>query len=119
MAEHGVSYLFNGKTFQCPIEVGMSLFSGRWKSAIICKLVDGKKRYGQLKKLITGITHKMLAEQLRELESANIISRTVYPTTPPKVEYELTPLGKSLLPAIEYLQQWGEQFRLTPDQDSP
>jgi DNA-binding HxlR family transcriptional regulator len=105
-------YELNGKKYQCPIELSVSLFAGRWKTTILCKLLDGKKRYGELKKLIDGITHKMLVEQLRDLEEAGIIKRHVYPVVPPKVEYELTALGEGLKPAIEHLQQWGKQFQL-------
>lgn len=109
-------YELNGKKYQCPIELSVSLFAGRWKTTILCKLLDGKKRYGELKKLIVGINHKMLTEQLRDLEDAGIIKRYVYPVVPPKVEYELTPLGEGLKPAIEHLQQWGKQFRMTNDE---
>lgn len=116
MAASEVIYELNGKKYQCPIELSVSLFAGRWKTTILCKLLDGKKRYGELKKLIVGINHKMLAEQLRDLEDAGIIKRYVYPVVPPKVEYELTALGEGLKPAIEHLQQWGKQFRLTNDE---
>lgn len=116
MAALDTVYEINGKTYQCPIELSVSLFAGKWKTTILCKLLSGKKRYGELKKLIAGIHHKMLAEQLRELESAGIIERRVYPVVPPMVEYELTALGEGLRPAIEVLQQWGEQFRM-PDRE--
>jgi DNA-binding HxlR family transcriptional regulator len=120
-------YELNGKNFQCPIELSVSVIAGRWKPSILFKLLDGKKRYGELKKLIEGINHKMLAEQLRDLEEAGLISRHVYPVVPPKVEYELTALGEGLRTAIISLMQWGEQFRLegtaireeSPDQDEP
>ncbi|WP_366292372.1 helix-turn-helix domain-containing protein [Paenibacillus sp. AN1007] len=114
-----VQYEFNGKQYQCPIELSVSLFSGKWKTTIICKLMDGTKRYGELKKLIDGINHKMLAEQLRELEQAGIINRKVYPVVPPKVEYALTELGEQLTPAIRLLQQWGSQFATELPQESP
>ncbi|OXS53670.1 MarR family transcriptional regulator [Cohnella sp. CIP 111063] len=114
-----IRYEFNGKQYQCPIELAVSLFSGKWKTTIICKLMEGKKRYGELKKLIVGINHKMLAEQLRELEDAGIISREVYPVVPPKVEYALTELGDQLKPAIQLLQQWGRQFQIPVSVDSP
>ncbi|WP_372630292.1 winged helix-turn-helix transcriptional regulator [Cohnella sp.] len=113
-----IRYEFNGKQYQCPIELAVSLFSGKWKTTIICKLMEGKKRYGELKKLIVGINHKMLAEQLRELEDAGIISREVYPVVPPKVEYALTELGEQLKPAIQLLQQWGRQFQIPVSVDS-
>lgn len=120
MATSEPMYELNGKKFQCPIELSVSLFAGRWKTTILCKLLNGKKRYGELKKLIEGVNHKMLAEQLRDLEESGIIKRHVYPVVPPKVEYELTDLGEGLRPAIEYLQQWGEQFRMAvPDEALP
>ncbi|MCR8844529.1 helix-turn-helix transcriptional regulator [Paenibacillus sp. SC116] len=115
----GSSYKFNGKTYQCPIELSIALFAGRWKPTIIYKLLDGKKRYGELKKLIEGINHKVLAEQLRDLEANGIITRRVFPTNPPKVEYELTPLGEGLRPAIDHLQQWGLQFQAEHSKTEP
>nr|WP_154959547.1 helix-turn-helix domain-containing protein [Paenibacillus xylanexedens] len=114
-----IQYEFNGKQYQCPIELSVSLFSGKWKTTIICKLMDGTKRYGELKKLIDGINHKMLAEQLRELEQAGIVNRKVYPVVPPKVEYTLTELGEQLTPAVRLLQQWGSQFATELPLESP
>jgi DNA-binding HxlR family transcriptional regulator len=103
-------YEINGKQFQCPIELSVSIFSGKWKTTIICQLLEGKKRYGELHRDIGGITHKMLAEQLRELEEAGIVHREVFPVIPPKVEYELTHLGEGLRPVVQYLQEWGMNF---------
>ena len=103
-------YELNGKKFQCPIELSVSIFAGKWKTTIICQLLENKKRYGELHKNIDGITHKMLAEQLRELEEAGIVRRQVYPVIPPKVEYELTDLGEDLRPVVQYLQEWGMNF---------
>ncbi|EPY12975.1 winged helix-turn-helix transcriptional regulator [Paenibacillus alvei] len=105
-------YEMNGKQYQCAIELAVSIISGRWKPTIICKLFAGKHRYGELKKGIVGINHKMLAEQLKELEAAGIIHRHAYPEVPPKVEYELTELGMKLKPIIDQLQEWGELFQL-------
>ncbi|WP_429855798.1 winged helix-turn-helix transcriptional regulator [Brevibacillus porteri] len=104
-------YLLNGKEYPCPIELAVSVFAGRWKVSIICQLLGGKKRYGELKKNIIGVNHKMLAEQLRELEEAGIVKREVYPVVPPKVEYELTELGQGLGPVIDYLREWGAHFQ--------
>ncbi|WP_253907597.1 helix-turn-helix domain-containing protein [Bacillus sp. WMMC1349] len=106
-------YEMNGKQFQCPIELSVSIFSGKWKTTIVCELLEGKKRYGKLHKNIVGITHKMLAQQLRELEEAGIVHRQVYPATPPKVEYKLTVLGEGLRPIVEYLQEWGKHFEFS------
>ncbi|GEB33413.1 helix-turn-helix domain-containing protein [Brevibacillus sp. FSL K6-0770] len=110
MGNQQVIYQINGKQFQCPIELSVSILAGRWKTTIICQLLNGKKRYGELKKNIMGVNHKMLAEQLRELEESGIVLRHVYPVVPPKVEYELTERGEALRPVIEYLIKWGEQF---------
>lgn len=111
MVSYESMYELNGKQFNCPIELSVSILAGRWKSTIICELLQGIKRYGELKKNILNINHKMLAEQLRELESAGIIQRHVYPVVPPKVEYELTALGEGLRPAVELLRQWGMHFK--------
>ena len=67
-------------------------------------------RYGELRKSLPKVTHKMLTQQLRELESDEIIKRKVYPEVPPKVEYSLTLLGKSVIPIIELLNDWGEEY---------
>jgi len=78
--------------------------------------MEGKKRYGEIKKEIRGIQHKVLAEQLRELEEAGILLRQEYPLIPPKVEYELTDLGKGLKPLMDFLEQWGRQFEVGTEQ---
>lgn len=118
MKKSSMMYLLHGKEYACPIELAVSVFAGRWKISIICQLLQGKKRYGELKKIITGVNHKMLAEQLRELEEAGIVKRKVYPVVPPKVEYELTELGKGLGPVIEYLREWGAHFQIDAAEDS-
>ncbi|MFB9329358.1 winged helix-turn-helix transcriptional regulator [Paenibacillus aurantiacus] len=117
MSDPNAQYGFNGKTFPCATELSIALLSGRWKMTIIWKLKNGKKRYGELKASIPGITHKMLAQQLRELEEIGIVQRYVYPVVPPKVEYELTGLGDGLVPILEHLNEWGEHFRLQERED--
>jgi DNA-binding HxlR family transcriptional regulator len=102
---------FKGKKFSNPIELSLEIIGGKWKIPIIWRLKDDPKRYGELKKLLSGVTHKMLTQQLRELESDEIISRKVYPEVPPKVEYDLTLLGKSVIPIIDLLREWGEEYR--------
>jgi DNA-binding HxlR family transcriptional regulator len=109
--DNKVIYEIKGKKFHCPIELSMSVFAGRWKPTIICELLEGTKRYGELKRNITGINHKMLAEQLKELEAAGVISRHAYPVVPPKVEYQLTEIGEQLRFIIQQLQQWGTNFQ--------
>jgi DNA-binding HxlR family transcriptional regulator len=78
---------------------------------IIWRLRDNSRRYGELKRSFTKVTHKMLTQQLRELERDEIILRKVYPEVPPKVEYSLTYLGKSILPVIEMLIEWGKEYK--------
>lgn len=109
-------YRINQRQFQCPIELSIHTISGKWKMTIICRLLEGKKRYGEIKKEIRGIQHKVLAEQLRELEEAGILLRREYPSIPPKVEYELTDLGKGLKPLMDILEQWGRQFEVGTEQ---
>jgi len=78
---------------------------------ILWRLKDGSKRYGELRRSLPKVTHKMLTQQLRELEQDEILTRKVYPEVPPKVEYDLTLLGKSVIPVIDLLREWGEEYR--------
>lgn len=93
-------------------------FCGKMEGIHHLSAVQREKRYGELKKNILGVNHKMLAEQLRELEEAGIVKREVYPVVPPKVEYELTELGQGLGPVIEYLREWGEHFQTEAPEES-
>ncbi len=102
---------FNGKKFNNPVELSLSIIGGKWKIPIIWRLKDGSNRYGELKRSLPKVTHKMLTQQLRELEEDEIITRKVYPEIPPKVEYSLTLLGKSVIPVIDLLREWGEEYR--------
>jgi DNA-binding HxlR family transcriptional regulator len=102
---------FRGKKFNNPVELSLDIIGGKWKIPIIWRLKDGPKRYGELRKSLPGVTHKMLTLQLRELERDEIISRKVYSEIPPKVEYDLTLLGKSIIPVIDLLREWGEEYR--------
>lgn len=90
----------------------LSLIGGRWKSNILWRLLsDGKLRYSALRKLIPDISERMLVAQLRELEADQLINRIVYPEVPPRVEYELTPLGRSMKPMFQSISDWGEMHR--------
>lgn len=93
----------------CPVTVTLKVIGGKWKLPLLWYLGDAKRRYSELQRLIGGITPKMLAQQLRELEHDGIIARTVYPVVPPKVEYSLTAYGKSLQPILESMGDWGEK----------
>lgn len=89
------------------VEAVLGVIGGKWKVLILWHLIDDTRRYGMLRRLIPKITEKMLIRQLRELEQDGIIARTVYETVPPRVEYALTDYGKSLLPILTALCQWG------------
>ncbi len=100
-----------GKTFNCEKELTLSIISGKWKALILWHLgTSGTKRFGELRKLMPGITQRMLANQLRELEENHIIDRKVYPVVPPKVEYSLTKQGHTLMPILEHLHMWGKNY---------
>ena len=99
------------KKYNNPVEISLDIIGGKWKIPIIWLLKEDSKRYGELRKTLPKVTHKMLTQQLRELESDEIISRKVYPEVPPKVEYSLTLLGKSVIPVIDLLREWGEEYK--------
>lgn len=95
----------------CPALKTLQAITGRWKMLILWELFDGVKRFSELQKALPGITQKMLTQQLRELEADEIIHREVYPQIPPKVEYSLTALGKSLQPILESMHDWGIKYK--------
>ncbi len=93
----------------CPIEYTLSIMGGKWKLLILYHLMTGNvKRYGELKRSITGITHKMLSAHLKELENDGIVLRKEYPQVPPKVEYSITYKGATLLPIFAKMYEWGK-----------
>ncbi len=94
----------------CPVETALGLIGGKWKGVILYHLMDGKKRFGELRKFMPTVTQRMLTKQLRELESDGLIHREVYKVVPPKVEYSLTEKSDSLKPIIVALEQWGKNW---------
>ena len=94
----------------CPVEATLELIGGKYKALIIWHLSEGKLRFSQLKKLIPSATAKMLTQQLREMEAQDLIHREVFPVVPPKVEYSLTELGKSLMPVLVAMRDWGANY---------
>ena len=94
----------------CPVEKTLDLIGGKYKALILWRLSEGKLRFNQLKDQIKGVTPKMLTQQLRELESSQLVHREVFPIIPPKVEYSLTDLGKSLLPILVAMRDWGAGY---------
>lgn len=93
----------------CPVELTLEVIGGRWKGVIMYHLTKGTLRFGQLKRLIPGITQRMLTLQLRELEADGLVERKVYPEVPPKVEYALSDVGRTLQPIIHAMLEWGIQ----------
>lgn len=100
----------NGKkTVGCPVESTIDAIGGRWKVLIIHHLIVDKQRFGELTRLLGGVSARTLTRQLRELEASGIVDRKVFQEIPPKVEYSLTPLGKKLKPVLDAMHRWGEQ----------
>ena len=90
-----------------PVEATLELIGGKYKALILWNLSEGKLRFSELRRQITSATPKMLTQQLRELEAEHLIHREVYPIVPPKVEYSLTETGRSLLPILIAMRDWG------------
>ncbi|OLO09186.1 transcriptional regulator [Salinicola sp. MH3R3-1] len=102
--------IYTPDTAASDVEDALKMLEGRWKLIILFHLFDGKvQRYSDFEKLISGISQKMLAQQLRQLEADGLVARKVYPLVPPKVEYRLTPWGQTLCPALDALLKWAEQ----------
>lgn len=96
---------------KCPVQMTLDFISDKWKVLILRDLMEGTKRFSELKRSLAPVTQKMLTQQLREMEEDGLVHREVYPVVPPKVEYSLTPLGKSLKPVIDAMKQWGTEFK--------
>ncbi len=95
---------------RCPITVTMRLVGGKYKVVLLWHLMHGTLRYSELHRVAPEATDKMLAQQLRELERDGLITRTVYPVVPPHTEYALTELGRSLVPVLDALGNWGRRY---------
>ncbi|MFR5266893.1 winged helix-turn-helix transcriptional regulator [Clostridium sp.] len=95
----------------CPVEVTLQLIGDRWKVLILRDLMDGTKRFGELKKSIGSITQKVLTSNLRSMEADGLLTRKVYAEVPPKVEYTLTETGYSLKPILDSMANWGENYK--------
>ncbi len=96
----------------CPVETTLTLISDKWKILIIRDLLGGTKRFGELKKSINGISQKVLTSNLRAMEESGLVNRKVYAEVPPKVEYSLTSVGKSLDVVIGAMESWGQDYKV-------
>ena len=95
----------------CPVELTLLLISNKWKVLIIRDLLDGTKRFSELKKSINNISQKVLTSNLREMEENDLLTRKVYPEVPPRVEYTLTDIGYSLKTLLDDMDRWGTWYR--------
>lgn len=98
-----------GTGFSCGLDATLHFISGKWKPLILFFLRDGPKRYGELKRSIGGVSDKVLIQQLKDLEAHSVLLRTDYKEVPPRVDYALTPLGRSLADALVPLCIWGNE----------
>lgn len=103
------------KSYNCSLELTMDLIGGKWKLIILWHLLQGPIRFNELRRLLPGITQKMLTNQLRELEEKEIIHREVYPQVPPKVEYSLTEYGFQLEPLLKSMCDWSHHYAKNHD----
>jgi len=102
--------MIRGEEYSCPVEAAIDIIGGKWKPWIIWCLRHKVLRFSELQKELSGISPKILTKQLRELEGDGIVSRRIYAEIPPKVEYSLTPSGKTVIPVVETLCEWGKDY---------
>lgn len=95
----------------CPVEMTLMLIGSKWKVLILRDLMPGTKRFGELKKSIGNVSQKVLTAQLRDMEEKGLVNRKVYAEVPPRVDYTLTELGRSLKPILDAMQNWGEEYK--------
>jgi DNA-binding HxlR family transcriptional regulator len=102
------------KSVRCPTETTLALISGRWKVMVIYWLMQGTRRFNQLQRDLGGITHRTLIRQLKEMEADGLIERRDFGEIPPRVEYRLTLLGRSLEPVLLAMQDWADRHETKP-----
>ena len=95
----------------CPVETTLTLIGDKWKVLILRDLMTGTKRFGELKKCVGNVSQKVLTVQLRAMEANGLVHREVYAEVPPRVEYSLTDLGRSLKPILDAMWCWGENYK--------
>ncbi|MCR9248896.1 MAG: helix-turn-helix transcriptional regulator [bacterium] len=102
-------YTVKGKNYPCCTSVTMGIIGGKWKTVILFYLIEGPLRYNEIKKRMNTVTERTLSLQLKQLEEDGVVNRTVYTTKPPlKVEYSLTEFGKTLIPVLQSIAEWGD-----------
>lgn len=103
-------FLLRGEVYHCAMDVAMHFIGGKWKTVVLWYLRGGKMRFGEIRKRIPDITEKMLSLQLKTLEEDGVVKRTLYPEVPPRVEYELTAFGLTMVPMLEAIAAWGRHL---------
>jgi DNA-binding HxlR family transcriptional regulator len=98
-------------TEDCAVEKALVVVGAKWTLIVLHHLMDGPKRFGDLQRLIPGASPKMLTVRLRDLEQLGLLTRTVHAEVPPRVDYQLTPQGRSLRPIIDSIEKWGRSLR--------
>ncbi len=99
------------KILDCPVATTVNLIGNKWKLMIIRDLIGGTRRFGELRKSLTGISQRVLTQNLRELEADGLLDRKVFAEVPPRVEYSLNKTGRSLQPVIDALADWGTKYK--------
>ncbi len=110
-------FFMEKKLPDCPVETTLMLISDRWKVLIIRELLDGTKRFGEIKKSIGNVTQKVLTANLRSMEDSGLLTRKVYAEVPPRVEYTLSETGYSLKPILDAMVAWGTEYKLKNSED--
>ena len=108
MVRNGAPTVYDAFSLSCPSHKVMELISSKWTLLIICSLRDGVCRFGEMSRVVEGISPKMLTQTLRNLEESGIVSRKVFPVVPPRVDYELTPLGRELVGLVASIRDWAQ-----------
>ena len=105
--------MYDYRNFSCPVDLTLTLLSGKWKLLTLQQLLHGPRRFSELEQLLPAISPRMLVKVLRELEEYGLVHRMVHSVVPPRVEYSLTELGRSVAPLIESLRAWGRHYQAT------
>ncbi|WP_342423300.1 winged helix-turn-helix transcriptional regulator [Paenibacillus sp. FSL E2-0178] len=101
----------DGQGAACPVEFTLDVIGGKWKGVLLYHMMDSTKRFNEFRRICPGITQRMLTLQLRELEEDGVVHREVYHQVPPKVEYSLTEFGRTLIPIIKLMRDWGTEYQ--------
>ena len=97
---------------ECPVEITLALLGNKWKVLIMRELFKGTRRFGELARGVSGVSQKMLTQKLRQMEGDNLVKRKVYAEVPPRVEYSLTEIGRSLSPILDAMHKWGNSYKM-------